>query len=109
MTPEGKIKAKVKRELDKLAALYRFMPVQNGMGAPSLDFLLCAGGWFIAIETKAQGKALTPRQLDTKAKIEASHGLVFVVNDDASLAKALEVVRACCLLAKEIRLPLKAA
>lgn len=103
MTPEGKIKAKVKRELKKLPCEYHFMPVQNGMGAPSLDFLICAGGWFIAIETKAPGKKPTPRQHETIKDINMAHGLVFVVDDDKSLSLAMQTIAACCRLADEIR------
>lgn len=104
-TPEGKVKDMVRRGLDKLACLYRFMPVQNGMGAPGLDFYLCAGGWFIAIETKVPGKKPTPRQETTIASIEAAHGLVFVVDDKESCDKAMDVIAACCKLANLIRLP----
>lgn len=103
MTPEGKVKAMVKRELEKLPKMYRFMPVQNGMGKPGLDFFLCAGGWFIAIETKAPGKSLTPRQEQTKAEIEAADGLVFVVSCHMSLTYAMRRIEACCMLAHEIR------
>lgn len=103
MTPEGKTKALVKRKLDELPKMYRFMAVQNGMGAPGLDFFLCAGGWFIAIETKAPGKKLTPRQETTKAEIEAADGIVFVVDGPESLEYAMERIKACCMLADEIR------
>lgn len=104
-TPEGKIKDMVRRGLNKLSHVYRFMPVQNGMGAPSLDFLLCAGGWFIAIETKTKGKKPTPRQETTIAEIEEAHGLVFVVDDQESCDKAMDVIASCCKLAGLIRLP----
>lgn len=104
MTPEGRIKAKLRRKLDELPCNYVFMPVQNGMGAPTLDYLICAGGWFIAIETKASAKhPLTPRQLATWAKIEDAHGLVYVVYDDETIEKAVAVVAKCCSLAEEIR------
>jgi hypothetical protein len=103
MTPEGRVKARLKKRLDQLPCLYQFRPVQNGMGASSLDVLICAGGWFIAIETKAPGKKPTPRQEDTIAKINAAHGLVYVVDDDTSMEKALEVIKSCCVLAEEIR------
>ena len=103
MTPEGRVKAKLNRRLEKLARLYRFMPVQNGMGAPGLDYYICAGGWFIAIETKAPGKKPTPRQETTMQAIVDAHGLVFVVSDDASLDHAMKTIEACCMLADEIR------
>lgn len=104
-TPEGRVKAMVKRDLDKLAKLYRFMPVQNGMGKPGLDYYLCAGGWFIAIETKAPGKKPTPRQETTIAEIEAAHGLVFVVDGPESWTAALATITSCCTLADLIREP----
>jgi len=80
MTPEGKIKAMVKRGLDKLPRVYRFMPVQNGMGAPGLDFFLCINGVFVAIETKAPGKKLTPRQETTMQEICAAGGFAFMID-----------------------------
>ena len=102
-TPEYKIKAKVKRRLDELPCLYQFRPVQNGMGAPSLDILVCAGGWFIAIETKAPGKKPTPRQEETIRQINEAHGLVYVVDSDETLEAAMKVIASCCVLAEEIR------
>ena len=93
MTPEGKVKAKVKRALDKLLYQYRFMAVQNGMGAPALDFFCCISGKFVAIETKVPGKGLTPRQEATKRDIEAACGLVCVIWDDASLAEEMARIK----------------
>ena len=103
MTPEGKIKAKVNKALGALSRCYRFMPVQQGLGAPSLDYLICAGGWFIAIETKAPGKKPTARQETTIKAINKAHGIVFVVDDDESLAFAMKTIKSCCDLAAEIR------
>lgn len=92
MTPEGRVKAKVKRALDKLPAHYRFMPVQNGMGTPGLDFFCCIGGYFVAIETKAPGGKLTARQKDTKAKIEKAKGTVFVIENDDQIADMMRKI-----------------
>lgn len=90
MTPEGAIKRKVNQILGALGAdCYRFMPVQNGMGAPALDYYLCVRGQFVAIETKREGGKLTPRQRLTKAAIEAAGGTVLVVSDEESLAAAV--------------------
>lgn len=86
MTPEGRIKAMVKRRMSQeFPGCYHFMPVQNGMGAPSLDFLYCIRGLFIAVETKAPGKKPTPRQETTIAQITAAGGAVFVVDGADSL------------------------
>ena len=85
MTPEGKVKAKVKRALVELPGCYRFMPVQQGMGMPALDFYCCWRGLFFAIETKTKGKKLTARQEQTAADIRTGGGKVFVCDDDASI------------------------
>jgi predicted hotdog family 3-hydroxylacyl-ACP dehydratase len=85
VTPEGKIKAKVKA-LFKRIGLYYHMPVQNGMGEPTLDFIACLRGYFIAVETKAPGKKPTARQQITMASMRASGAFVFVVSCEAELA-----------------------
>ena len=81
MTPEGKVKAALIRELNKVFGIkcYRFMPVQNGMGKRGLDFYLCIHGVFVAIETKAAGKKPTAIQLDCMEEINLAGGLAFVV------------------------------
>lgn len=81
-TPEGIVKNKVKKVL-KLFDAYWHCPVQNGMGAPSLDFVCCYRGRYFAIETKAPGKKPTDRQKVTISDIERAGGKVFVISDDA--------------------------
>lgn len=90
-TPEGRVKAKVKRALAALPKEYHHMPVLRGMGAPALDFYCCIGGAFVAIETKTEGKLLTVRQQITKEQIEAAGGQVFVVDGDQSLEAMMAV------------------
>lgn len=80
MTPEGKVKAKVKVLLKEHGAYYH-MVVQNGLGAPSLDFVGCHRGLYYAIETKAGNKKPTPRQENTIKEIRDAGGLAFVVNE----------------------------
>jgi hypothetical protein len=92
MTPEGKVKHKVNKELGLVAHLWSFMPVQMGLGKAALDYLLCVRGRFIAIETKAKGKKLTTRQLHTKAEMEAAGAVVFIVDDETSLAVAVAYI-----------------
>lgn len=91
-TPEGKVKDKLKAFLLRLRA-YWHMPVQNGMGSPALDFHVCIPvvvtpamvgktvGIYVSIETKAEGKKPTPRQLATAERIEKSGGKVFIVDN----------------------------
>ena len=83
-TPEGKVKALVKKVLVKYDA-YWHMPVVNGMGAPSLDFICCIKGQYFAIETKAPGGKPTPRQEMTIAQIRDAGGKVFVTDGDTCL------------------------
>ena len=83
-TPEGKVKEKI-REVLKLHNVYAHMPVLNGMGKPSLDFVCCHRGQFFAIEAKAPGKTWTERQLKTKAEMEAAGGTVFLVSKKSEL------------------------
>lgn len=93
MTPEGRIKAlfnrRFKEHLEPLGA-YKFMPVQNGMGAPALDYYICLRGRFFAVETKRSAKHdLTDRQKETRDRIQTAGGTVFRVYDDASVREAI--------------------
>lgn len=83
-TPEGRVKAKVKVLLKKYDA-YWHCPVQNGMGAPSLDFICCLRGKYFAIETKAGNKKPTPRQETTISEIQKAGGHAFVVNEESGM------------------------
>jgi hypothetical protein len=80
MTEEGRVKEDVKRLLKRYNAYY-FMPVQQGYGAPGLDFHGSCRGRAFAVETKAPGKSLTPRQEITKRDMEAGGMKVFVVGE----------------------------
>jgi hypothetical protein len=83
MTPEGRVKAQVKKILAGYEDLWQHWAVQNGMGTPTLD---CTG-WYrgraFAIETKAPGKEPTPRQIITIDKMEKAGGKVFVIDGEA--------------------------
>lgn len=80
MTPEGRIKAKVKEVL-KAHGAYWHMPVQSAYGAPSLDFIGCHRGRYYGIETKAGDKTPTKRQAGTMAAIENAGGKTFLINE----------------------------
>jgi hypothetical protein len=82
-TPEGKVKAAVKKLL-KEHSIWFFMPMQNGFGVVGIpDFICCLNGKFMAIETKAPGKRnnTTPNQ-DRVLKEIQDHGGWSVVVDD---------------------------
>lgn len=78
MTPEGRVKAKVRRALEEFGDdIYREMPVPGGFGKSGLDFNLCAYGRWISVETKRPGEVLTERQKLRKREIERAGGVVF--------------------------------
>jgi hypothetical protein len=87
MTPEGKVKQKVKGILAQYGVYY-YMPVQTGYGLTSLDFIGCYNGLFFAIETKAEGKRMTDRQLVVAKQMFEAGAQVFLVAglDDRELA-----------------------
>lgn len=90
MTEEGKVKEGVKKIMKRYAPyVYYHMPVQNGMGLPTLDFVGCAGGHFFAIETKAPGKKPTPRQSLTAKQMCEAGGMTFVIDGSISDFDAL--------------------
>lgn len=94
MTPEGRVKEKVKKLLREHDT-YWHMPVQNGMGSPTLDFICCHRGKYLAIETKAPGGKPTERQMRTIKEIMDSDGMVFVVSNDDDLVQLSMWLGAC--------------
>ena len=80
-TPEGKVKDAIKIVLKRMGAYYH-MPVQNGMGKPSLDFICCIRGKFVAIEAKADGGHTTLRQQQTLAKMREAGAVALVVTGE---------------------------
>lgn len=79
MTPEGHVKEGVKRELKRIGAFYH-MPVQNGMGEPTVDFVCCLRGRGFLIEAKAPGGKLTMRQEITFQRYQAAGGATFLID-----------------------------
>ena len=82
MTPEGKVKEKVKKVLKEYNAYYH-MPVQNGMGKPSLDFICCHKGRFLAIETKTEKGKLTLRQQVTIDEMQKAGAIALVIRGES--------------------------
>lgn len=86
-TPEGKVKAQVKKWLDARDIWY-FMPVSNGMGRHGIpDVICCWNGKFLAIECKAPGKRANTSALQEReiAAIRMAKGWAVVVDDVAQL------------------------
>jgi len=91
MTPEGKVKKKVKEYLVSIGAWY-YMPVSNGMGRSGCpDILVCYKGRFMAFETKAPGKLknTTPNQDREIAGINKAGGMAIVVDDVEQVKEAI--------------------
>lgn len=83
MTPEGRVKAKVKAIIAAYNPhVYSHWPVMNGMGQPTLDCNGCVNGEAFYIETKRPGEKLTQRQELTRASMEAAKGMVFKLDGD---------------------------
>ncbi len=99
------LEAKVKDRVKKLLKEYRcywFMPVQSGYGSASLDFLGTHRGRFFAVETKAPGKRLSPRQELIADEIRAAGGAVFIIGeayyDETNTFSGMELLEAWLLL-----------
>jgi len=82
LTPEAKVKARVRKILDEMG-IYHFMPPANGFGRAGIpDIVGCYAGRFVAFECKAgKGKttALQDRELEN---IRKAKGLAFVINEE---------------------------
>lgn len=74
-TPEGAVKAEIKEYLESLGdSIYYHMPVQQGYGTRTVDFLLCYKGMFIAIEAKRRGGYAKKFQLAILEAVRDAHG-----------------------------------
>ena len=88
MTPEGRVKAEIKKWLTARGA-YFFMPVQGGYGAAGLDFYVCLTGFFVAVEAKRPGEEPTPRQEIIMDAIRAAGGLAICAHSAKELEEKL--------------------
>lgn len=86
MTPEGKVKKRVRDILNAFCANnagYYFSPPANGYGRQGIpDVICCIQGRFVAIECKA-GKGMTTELQDRELRlIRDSGGLTFLINEN---------------------------
>jgi hypothetical protein len=102
-TPEGRVKADIKKELvargfmpaggkipAEMAGWY-YMPVSNGMGTHGIpDFVCCWRGQFFGIEAKAPGGTPSEMQLRRHKEIRDAGGLVLVIDDVSRLKQFFE-------------------
>lgn len=92
MTPEGKVKAKLKKILDEMG-IWHFSPFQAGMGRAGIpDIIGCYNGMFVAFECKANGNKPTALQEREINAIRTAKGLAFVV-DENNLADIKELLQ----------------
>lgn len=81
MTPEAKVKAKVKKYLTEMGAYYA-MPATGGYGLSGTpDFLICYRGRFAAIECKANGNKPTALQEAALKRIMDAGGMAIVIDE----------------------------
>ena len=81
-TPEGVVKAKLKKILDEMG-IWHFSPFQAGMGRAGIpDIIGCYNGLFVAFECKANGNKPTALQEREINAIRTAKGLAFVVDEN---------------------------
>jgi len=81
-TPEGKVKARLKKQLDEMG-IYHFSPYQAGMGRAGVpDVIGCYQGRFVAFECKAGNNKPTALQEREMNAIRTAKGLAFVINEE---------------------------
>lgn len=92
MTPEGKVKAKVKKVLTEAGVWYA-LPLGSTFGKRGVpDFVACCDGRFLSIETKAGKGKTTALQEYEMQRIRNAGGTAIVVDDSnvSSLAEWLD-------------------
>lgn len=99
MTPEGRVKNKIKKILDKYKSnTYVYMPVPGGFGKPGLDFHCAISGNAFNIEAKVPGKKPTPRQEQTIQEMRQGGVTVFVIDGAQDQLDALDAWLADAML-----------
>lgn len=82
MTPEGKVKERVKKLL-KENDVFFFMPKGSTYGTQGIpDIICCIRGMFIGIETKAGHGVPTAMQKEQMHRIVEHGGYTFCINED---------------------------
>lgn len=79
-TPEGSVKTRIKRYLNKLG-VYHFSPIGGAFAVHGVpDIICCVRGLFVGIEVKAPGKerTVTPNQRHHLDRIMDAGGIAIV-------------------------------
>lgn len=88
-TPEGYVKDEIRKWLREQGA-YVFSPVQMGMGARTLDLLVCWKGKFVGVEVKRSGGKVTKLQAQVVCDIQDAGGMAFWVDSLEACQEALK-------------------
>jgi hypothetical protein len=81
MTPEAKVKKRVRQILAELN-MYYVMPATGGYGnSGAPDFICCLQGKFIGVECKARDNKPTALQLKNLQDIRNAGGFAIVINE----------------------------
>jgi hypothetical protein len=92
MTPEAKVKAKIKAILKAHGAYYA-MPIGTGLGNSGVpDFIVCHGGRFLGIEAKAGKGKTTALQDKHLREIDKAGGWTLVINEESLELEVLEAI-----------------
>jgi len=93
MTPEAKVKKKIKETLDAMGA-YFLQPVGTGFGSNGApDIVACYKGFFIGVEAKAGKGKTTALQEFNLTRIKFSGGLALVINE-TNVSQLQELIEA---------------
>jgi hypothetical protein len=81
MTPEAKVKKRIKETLDSMGA-YFLQPIGTGFGSNGApDIVACYKGMFIGVEAKAGKGKTTALQEFNLTRIRVNDGLALVINE----------------------------
>ena len=95
LTPEGKVKKKLRAVLDELGVYY-FMPATGGYGRSGVpDIVGCVSHQFLAIECKVPGNKPTALQARELEKILAAGGIAFVYDGTMSDEELKQRITGC--------------
>ena len=101
-TPEGAVKRNIKSVL-VTAGAYFFMPVQNGYGADTVDYLgfRKGDGRGFAVEAKAPGKEPTARQRKRLRAVLETGAAAFVLDGDLRDMRAFTIWLTDCTMGRD--------
>lgn len=97
MTPEAKVKKRVREILDTLGAWY-FMPAMGTFGRAGIpDFVGIYKGRGFGIETKAGRNKATALQLKELQKIQGAGGVALLINEETVEFEIERRLKCLCL------------